>query len=83
MSATETRQINGAEAIALQVGHDKYRQYWSLFQKTLEHFGKLDILVNNAAGKNLFQATAEMTEQEYNSIIGCTDRSPLQGDRAS
>jgi 3-oxoacyl-[acyl-carrier protein] reductase len=44
----------------------------NLFQKTLEHFGKLDILVNNAAGKNVFKLTAEMTEDEYDSMFAIT-----------
>jgi 3-oxoacyl-[acyl-carrier protein] reductase len=44
----------------------------SLFQKTLEHFGKLDILVNNAAGKNIFKLTTQMTEEEYDGMFGIT-----------
>jgi len=41
----------------------------TLFQKTLDHFGKLDILINNAAGRNIFKLTAEMSEDEYNSMF--------------
>ncbi|MCL6750968.1 SDR family oxidoreductase, partial [Nostoc sp. CCCryo 231-06] len=44
----------------------------SLFEKTIAHFGKVDILVNNAAGVNIFKPTAEMTEEEYNSMFDIT-----------
>lgn len=65
-------KTNGLEAIALQVDMRKVADVRSLFQKTLAHFGKLDILVNNAAGKNLFKPTAEMTEEEYDSMFDIT-----------
>jgi 3-oxoacyl-[acyl-carrier protein] reductase len=35
----------------------------------LNQFGKLDILVNNAAGKNIYKTTAEMTEADYDSMF--------------
>lgn len=62
-------KANGKEAIAVQVDMRKISDVRSLFQKTLNHFGKLDILVNNAAGRNVFKLTAEMTEDEYNSMF--------------
>ncbi|WP_276750552.1 SDR family NAD(P)-dependent oxidoreductase [Chlorogloeopsis fritschii] len=42
---------NGSDAIALQVDVRNISDVRSLFQKTLAYYGKLDILVNNAAGK--------------------------------
>ncbi|MBD2203583.1 SDR family oxidoreductase [Calothrix sp. FACHB-1219] len=65
-------QLTGAEAIAVQVDLRKIADVRSLFQKTLNHFGKVDILVNNAAGKNLFKPTAEMNEEEYDSMFDIT-----------
>lgn len=65
-------KANGSEALALQVDMQKIEDVRSLFQKTLKHFGKLDILVNNAAGKNIFKLTADMTEDEYNSMFDIT-----------
>lgn len=62
----------GSDAIALQVDMRKIEDVSNLFQKTLARFGKLDILVNNAAGKNIFKPTAEMTEDEYNSMFDIT-----------
>ncbi len=50
----------------------KLEEVRALFQKTIEKFGKVDILVNNAAGKNIFKPTIEMTEDEYNSMFDIT-----------
>ena len=65
-------KANGAEAIALQVDMRKIEDVRNLFQKTLDHFGKLDILVNNAAGRNIFKPTAEITQEEYDSMFNIT-----------
>ncbi|MBD2102577.1 glucose 1-dehydrogenase [Leptolyngbya sp. FACHB-261] len=65
-------QATGAEAIAIQADMRSLTDIGKLFQQTLERFGKLDILVNNAAGKNIFKPTAELTEEEYNSMFDIT-----------
>ncbi|MBI4784081.1 MAG: SDR family oxidoreductase [Oscillatoriophycideae cyanobacterium NC_groundwater_1537_Pr4_S-0.65um_50_18] len=65
-------KASGSEAIALQVDVRNLEDIRQLFQKTISHFGKVDILVNNAAGKNIFKPTADMTEDEYNSMFDIT-----------
>lgn len=65
-------KASGSEAIAVQVNVREIEDVRSLFRKTLDRFGKLDILVNNAAGTNIFKPTAEMTEEEYNSMFDIT-----------
>lgn len=65
-------EANGTKAIALQVDMRNLSDVRDLFQITLSRFGKLDILVNNAAGVNVFKPTAEMTEDEYNSMFDIT-----------
>jgi len=65
-------KASGSEAIAIQVDMRNIAEIRSLFQKTLEHFGKLDILVNNAAGKNIFKLTTQMTEEEYDGMFEIT-----------
>lgn len=63
---------NGSKATAIQVDVRKLEEVRSLFEKTIAQFGKVDILVNNAAGKNIFKPTAEMTEAEYDSMFDIT-----------
>lgn len=65
-------EANGTKAIALQVNMRNLSDVRDLFQLTLSRFGKLDILVNNAAGVNVFKPTQEMTEDEYNSMFDIT-----------
>lgn len=65
-------QAHGSDAIAIQTDMRKLEDVRNLFQKTLDYFGKLDILVNNAAGQNIFKPTAEMTANEYNSMFDIT-----------
>jgi len=65
-------KASGSDAIAIQVDMRNIAEIRSLFQKTLEHFGKLNILVNNAAGKNIFKLTAQMTEEEYDGMFEIT-----------
>ena len=68
----ETIEVTGSKAIALQVDMRKLDEVRTLFEKTIDHFGKVDILVNNAAGKNIFKPTAQMTEDEYNNMFDIT-----------
>lgn len=65
-------KASGSDAIAIQVDMRNIAEIRRLFQKTLEHFGKLDILVNNAAGKNIFKLTTQMTEEEYDAMFEIT-----------
>ena len=62
----------GVDAIALQVNVREIESVRDLFSKAVNHFGKVDILVNNAAGKNVFKPTMEMTPEEYDSMFDIT-----------
>jgi 3-oxoacyl-[acyl-carrier protein] reductase len=62
----------GSKAIAISVDMRKLEDVRALFQTALTQFGKIDILVNNAAGVNVFKPTAAMTEDEYNSMFDIT-----------
>lgn len=62
----------GSKAIALQLDVKDLDSVGTLFSKTIEHFGKIDILVNNAAGKNVFSPTAHLSIEEYNSMFDIT-----------
>lgn len=62
----------GSKATAIQVDVRNLKEVQTLFEKAIAQFGKVDILVNNAAGKNIFKPTVEMTEAEYNSMFDIT-----------
>lgn len=65
-------EASGAKATAIQLDARKLEEVQNLFQKAIEHFGKVDILINNVAGKNIFKLTAEMTVEKYNSMFDIT-----------
>ncbi|MGG0777338.1 SDR family oxidoreductase [Bacillus rugosus] len=54
----------GGEAVAIQADLSKVAGSESLFTKTIEAFGKVDILINNA-GINIYQAFEEVTEEDF------------------
>jgi len=62
----------GSKSIAIQVDVRQLEDVRSLFEQAIKQFGKVDILVNNAAGKNIFKPTADMTEDEYDSMFNIT-----------
>ena len=62
----------GVKAIALQVNVREIESVRNMFTEAIEHFGKVDILVNNAAGKNIFKPNAQMTLEEYDSMFDIT-----------
>lgn len=64
-----TIKTNGSDAIAVQTDLAKLQDIRSLFQNTLSHFGKLDILVISGGAPRLDKSIAETTEEEFDSIF--------------
>jgi Dehydrogenases with different specificities (related to short-chain alcohol dehydrogenases) len=58
----------GGQAIAVQADIAHITETEKLFQETLTHFGKVDILINNA-GRILYQPITEVTEDEFDDIF--------------
>ncbi|MBW4599314.1 MAG: SDR family oxidoreductase [Calothrix sp. FI2-JRJ7] len=72
LEVVEAIKAKGSDAISVQVDMRKIEDVRNLFQKTLDYFGKLNILVNNAAGTNVFKPTTQMTLEEYDSMFDIT-----------
>ncbi|MDR4435205.1 SDR family oxidoreductase [Bacillus tequilensis] len=62
--AVEGIKKKGGEAVAIQADLSKVAGVESLFTKTIEAFGKVDILINNA-GVNIYQPIEEVTEEDF------------------
>jgi 3-oxoacyl-[acyl-carrier protein] reductase len=58
-----------SEAIALQFDLSKLDSIRTLFQETLKHFGKLDILVVSGGAPRLTKPLVETTEEEFDSVF--------------
>ena len=74
-SAAQAEQVvsaitkSGGEAVAVRADMTNLTEVGAMFDAAVQRFGHIDILVNNAAGKNVFKANAEMTVEEYDSMF--------------
>lgn len=64
-----TIEANGSEAIALPTDLSKLDDIRNLFQNTINHFGKLDILVISGGAPRLTKPLVETTEEEFDSVF--------------
>jgi NAD(P)-dependent dehydrogenase (short-subunit alcohol dehydrogenase family) len=60
----------GGRALAVKCDVSKVEDVRSALDKTIETFGRLDIAFNNAGIEESVRTTAEVTEEEWNQIIG-------------
>jgi len=66
----------GGTAVALQADVSRLEGIQRLFEKTLEHFGRLDILVNNA-GIRITQTVADIQEEEFDRLFAINVKGPF------
>ena len=64
----EAIRQNGSEAIAIQADVSREDQVKAMFAQMIQHFGTIDILINNA-GLQQDAAFHEMTLQQWNTVI--------------
>jgi 3-oxoacyl-[acyl-carrier protein] reductase len=65
----EAIRADRSDAVAVRTDVRDLEQVRALFGEAEARFGGLDILVNNAAGVNVFKPTAQMDEAEYDSMF--------------
>lgn len=65
-------EASGAEAHAVRADMTNLTEVRGMFDAAEGRFGKVDILVNNAAGVNVFKPTEAMTIAEYDSMFSIT-----------
>ena len=66
----------GGTAVALQADVSGIEGIQRLFDKTLEHFGRLDILVNNA-GIRITRTVADTPEDEFDRLFAINFKGPF------
>jgi len=67
-AAREIQQDTGAEVLCIPTDVSSEKDVLNMMTKTIERFGRIDILVNNAA-KILQRPVVEMTTEEYESVM--------------
>ena len=65
-------QQHDVKGLAVQTDVRSLDSIQHLFAEVKDQLGRIDLLVNNAAGKNIFKPTAEMTVEEYDSMFDIT-----------
>lgn len=68
-AVVSTIKASGSDAIAFQFDLSKLDSIRTLFQETLKHFGKLDILVVSGGAPRLTKPLVETTEAEFDSVF--------------
>lgn len=68
--AAEVENETGQRALAVgcHVGHWDQRD--ALARRALDHFGRVDVLVNNAGMSPLYPSAVEITEELYDKVLG-------------
>lgn len=66
--AREIRSLTGKEALPLAVDVTDRAALTAAVARTMEHFGKIDILINNA-GMNIRTPALEVTDEEWDRIV--------------
>ena len=64
----ELHQVGSPEAIALQADVSDPEQAARLIEETVSHFGRLDVLVNNA-GINIDRTMKKLSVEDWNTVI--------------
>lgn len=65
-------RAKGGRAVAKQLDVRDLESIRALFKAVKAELGGIDILVNNAAGTNVFASTAQMSEKDYDAMFGVT-----------
>jgi 3-oxoacyl-[acyl-carrier protein] reductase len=66
----------GGRAVAIQADISRVAEIHRLFQEAISRFGRVDILVNNAA-MSLYKSIVETTEEEFDSVFALNARGPF------
>jgi len=70
--AEQVRQIierNAGKVLVIQADVSQYQQAMGLIQQTVEHFNRLDIMVNNA-GMEIHSPFLDVTEEHWDCVLG-------------
>jgi NAD(P)-dependent dehydrogenase (short-subunit alcohol dehydrogenase family) len=68
-TAKDLEKETGGKVLALQSDVRKYDEVENVLKKSLERFGRVDVLVNNAAG-NFISPTERLSPKAFEAVIG-------------
>ena len=76
--AQEITDTTGQEAIGVGCHVGRWADCDALYERSLERFGHIDVLVNNAGMSPLYGSLPEVTEDLFDKVIGVNLRGPFR-----
>ncbi len=76
--AREVESETGRRACAIACHVGRWTDCDALFEKTIEAYGRVDVLVNNAGMSPLYPSLDEVTEELFDKVIGVNLKAPFR-----
>ena len=78
LAAEEVRTSTGRRALAVAFHAGRWDDCDRLFATTIEHFGRVDVLVNNAGMSPVYHSLDEITEELYDKTLAVNLKGPFR-----
>ncbi len=82
LDATASQLADGGEVLAIHTDVTRKSEVDNLVVETVRHFGRLDIMVNNA-GIAMMQDFLDITEADYDAVLNVNLKGPFFGVQAA
>ena len=76
--AKEVRESTGRKALAVACHVGEWDQLGELAERSYEHFGKVDVLVNNAGMSPLYDHVSDVSEALYDKVLDVNLKGPFR-----
>ena len=76
--ATQLTELTGRRALGVGFHAGRWQQCQELVDTAYKHFGRVDVLVNNAGMSPLYPSLAEVSEELFDKVIGVNLKGPFR-----
>ncbi|MEC7924644.1 MAG: glucose 1-dehydrogenase [Actinomycetota bacterium] len=76
--AAEITEKTGIEALPVECHVGEWDQCDALFEKVIDHFGKCDVLVNNAGMSPLYGSLTDVSQELFDKVLNVNLRGPFR-----
>ena len=77
-AAKEMQDLSGNECLGIGCHVGQWDAVTRLSEKVLDHFGKIDVLVNNAGMSPLYPSLTDVSEELFDKVIGVNMKGPFR-----